>query len=76
MKCEKCVGRGWYENPKYPMKGNWAGVSSFKCGKCRGTGYVIGSIKEVLEFLKVLQNNPSAITKHDIQECIDTIEKY
>ena len=76
MKCDKCKGRGWYENPKYPEKGNFAGIPSIDCGKCKGSGYVIGNIKDVLQHLKYLQIKfeYDKTLLREINQCIDTIE--
>lgn len=57
MKCPKCDGRGWYENPSYPNPASWnyAGEPTKRCGKCKESGYIIGNVKDVLSFLKHLQ---------------------
>lgn len=79
MRCPKCEGRGWYENPKYPNPASWsyAGEPSIDCRKCGKRGYIIGNVPDVVEFLKVLANN----FEHDkerlreIKQCIEAIEK-
>lgn len=81
MKCEKCDGRGWNDNQRY---WNTAACIAYergiearkKCGKCKGTGYIIGNVKDVLDLLKVLKNNRQCCTDKEIQQCIDAIEKY
>lgn len=78
MICDKCQGKGWYPNPKYPSAGNWAGIPSFKCGKCKSSGYIIGNVKDVLdhmEYLKVKFKNDKETMRH-IEQCIDVITKY
>lgn len=84
MKCKKCEGRGWNENARY-----WNAKSninsdyylryepSIECGKCKGSGYIIGNVKDVLDFLKHLE---AAKFMHDkeyreqVRQCIDAIE--
>ncbi len=78
MVCPKCNGRGWYENPRYPNPASWsyAGVPSFKCSKCRETGYIIGNISDILQLLKVLQHKiyDKELSK-EIKQAIESIEK-
>ncbi len=76
MICPKCEGRTWVYNPK--NKGSWdfEHLATIHCGKCKGTGYVIGSVADVLGYLKVFKENRSAVSDKDIQSCIDIIEKY
>ncbi len=76
-KCTKCDGRGWYENPRYPLVGSWAGIPSFKCGKCKETGYVIGNVKDVLQFLKHLRVKFEYDKEYreQVDQCIAAIEK-
>jgi hypothetical protein len=75
--CPKCKGNGWYPNPRYPNPSSWswAGEPSFKCSKCKETGYIIGNVKDVLSFLKVLQNELRGEMLIELKQCIDTIEK-
>ena len=78
MKCPKCDGKGWYDNPKYPNPASWsdAGVPTFKCGKCRQTGYIIGNAKDVIDFLVVLEKRfeRDKETLREIKQCIKAIE--
>ena len=80
MKCEKCSGRGWYENPRYPNPASysWAGEPSFKCKKCRGTGYIIGEVRDVLDFLQHLKVKFELEKDREylrsVNQCIEAIE--
>ena len=80
MKCDKCDGVGWNDNPKYWDKRYDSYIlhdPRINCRKCKGTGYVIGNIKEVFGFLKVLEdrfNHDKEVLK-EIKQCIDAIEK-
>lgn len=82
MKCPKCKGCGYYPNPKYPNPASWsyAGEPSFPCRKCKQTGFVIGNVKEVLEFLNHLKVKFEIERDKDylreVNQCIDVIEKY
>lgn len=78
MICKKCEGKGWYDNPKYPAptSHSWAGVPTIDCRICKGTGYIIGNVKDVISFLKVLENrfhNDKEILK-EVNQCILAIE--
>ena len=77
MKCAKCDGKGWYDNPKYPIPyGNWAGEPTINCKKCKGSGYIIGNVKDVLDLL----NHLEVYFKYDkdylkqVKQCINVIE--
>ena len=78
MKCVKCDGNGYYDNPKYINCHSFCeGIESrINCKKCKGSGYVIGNIKDVVSFLKHLEFK----FQHDkeylfqIKQCLDTIE--
>ena len=81
MKCDKCEGRGWNDNPKYWDKRNSSHIlhsPSKKCMNCKGTGFVIGNIMDVLNFLHYLENTNQLLPQDrgDLRKCIDTIEKY
>lgn len=85
MECDKCGGCGWNENKRY-----WNAKAKLqsqyylrfeptvKCGKCGGSGYIIGKIKEVLDFLLHLEkgkfiNDPEYSSK--VRQCINAIDK-
>jgi len=82
MKCPKCNGEGWRYNPKYSgynaasLYSNGEDVRK-PCSKCRGTGFIIGSIREVYDTLIVLRNNHKWHKEElrDINQCIEAIEK-
>lgn len=87
MRCEKCDGKGCKDNPKYyeakcKYKTDYylTFEPTIKCRACKGTGYVIGDVKDVLNFLRGLEMKFSHF-KDDIEyldkvrECIKIIEK-
>ena len=80
MICGKCEGKGWYDNPKYPnpVHYSYAGEPTLRCRKCRGIGYVIGNVNDVLDFLKHLEVKFEKDKEYlpQVKQCIDTIEKY
>lgn len=81
MKCEKCNGTGSKDNPKYWDKSNDSYIMhnpKTKCKKCGGSGFIIGNVKDVLTFLHYLNNTNQLLPtdRKDLQQCIDTIEKY
>ncbi len=80
MKCPKCNGSGFRRNPKYPNPASWswAGIEGWPCKYCGESGYVIGNIKDILDFLKHLEvkfHNDKHY-RDQVKHCIDTIEKY
>ena len=85
MKCLKCEGRGWNDNQRY-----WNAKAKYqtdyylrfepsvKCRNCKGSGFIIGNIQEILDFLNHLEiakfmNDKEY--KHLTRQCIDAIEK-
>jgi RecJ-like exonuclease len=83
MKCQKCEGKGWNDNEKYwKAKANIHNDNymryepSIKCSKCKGSGYIIGNVKDVLSFLKHLEFKFSKDKEYleQVKNCINTIE--
>jgi RecJ-like exonuclease len=84
MKCQKCNGKGFVDNERY-----YSTKEKYKtdyylrydptivCNKCRGSGYIIEKVAEVLSFLKHLEvyfhQNPDY--KRQVKQCIEAIEK-
>jgi predicted nucleic-acid-binding Zn-ribbon protein len=81
MKCPKCNGSGFRVNKSYPNPASWsfAGVPGWPCKHCGESGYIIGNIKDVLDFLKHLEvkfgveHNKEYVKM--VKQCIDSIEK-
>ena len=60
MKCVKCNGKGKRDNPKYYRYGCAVayerGIQPMvNCKSCNGSGYIIGNIKDVINFLEHLK---------------------
>jgi len=62
MICENCKGKGWVDNSVYWKKKENLHSSAYllhdptiKCKKCHGSGYIIGNMNDILDFLKHLQ---------------------
>ncbi len=75
-RCVKCEGRGFKHNPKFHPG---IGVEpSLKCRTCRGSGFVIGDVGSVLNFLKHLEFKFEKDKEYlmQVKQCIDVIEKY
>ena len=81
MKCIKCDGIGTVPNNRYYNYGcaeaYERGLNAIKkCSNCKGSGFIIGNVKDVLNFLKHL----AVKFEHDkeylreTKQCIDTIE--
>lgn len=82
MKCEKCEGRGWITNVRYYDLGCAISYErnvqpTKKCKKCNGSGFIIGNINEVLEYLRYLENYfTHENKKHELRQvknCIKAI---
>ena len=83
MICDKCNGHGLVDNPKYYDHGSAIsyerGISpKKKCRKCKGSGYLIGNISEILAFLKHLEvkfeMDRDKEYLHQVKQCIKAIE--
>lgn len=76
-KCTKCNGQGTYPNPKYySSRADYIMYEPYKkCGICKGSGYVIGDIKDAFNVLRVYKNNPKSITDEEFKKCIEILEK-
>lgn len=84
MKCPHCEGRGWKHNQRYySAKERYPTCYYLKyeptvtCRKCKGTGFIIGNPKEVLEFLKHLEVAKFADDteyQRQVRQCISAIE--
>jgi len=79
-KCEKCEGQGWKDNPRYwNMSATIAwerGIPSrINCRECKGTGYVIGDVKDAIDTLRAWKNNPQGITNKEFKQAIEILEK-
>lgn len=74
MICKKCNGNGYRNNPRYHgcQDVGWH-EPRIKCRACEGSGFIVGSLKEVLDVLKVIRNG-GAWRKEDIVQAIKVIE--
>lgn len=85
MKCPKCEGRGWNDNQRY-----WNAKAKYqtdyylrfeptvKCGNCKGSGYIIGNVKDVLDFLRHLEKGKFMYDKEyaeQTRQCINAIDE-
>lgn len=79
MKCPRCDGKGYVDNPRYYNVGSAIayerGISpAKKCSKCNGSGFIIGNIQEIADRLLVAANGVT-ITKKEAKEMYDAIMK-
>lgn len=84
MKCPKCQARGFIDNKKYwnaKAKYNTCYYLRFnptvKCVNCKGSGYIIGNVQDVLDFLKHLEVAKFMYDKQykeEVRQCIKAIE--
>ena len=79
-KCDKCEGNGWKDNPKYwnaSRANDWylQYPTRINCRACKGTGYVIGDVRDAIDILKVWKNNPQGITDKEFKQAIEILEK-
>ncbi len=85
MKCTKCSGTGMVENPEYYRNKHQYDTCYYLlfsptrvCSKCKGSGYIIGKISEVLNFLEYLRDTEfrdNLEMKKQVIDCINTINK-
>lgn len=79
MVCPKCEGKGWIRNPR------WTGGScdvypiSYKCKFCEESGYVIGNVRDVLDYMNFLLAQHQRMGDKEgtakIKRCISIITK-
>lgn len=79
MRCEKCNGTGVVHNPRYYRHSSaeaWEmGIKPTKpCANCKGSGFIIGSIGEIVDRLRCAVNGVT-ITKREAKQMLDVIEK-
>ena len=79
-KCDKCDGNGWKDNPKYwnaTRMNDWYLQYNprIDCRACKGTGYMIGDVRDAIDILRVYKNNPHGITKSEFLKAIEILEK-
>lgn len=79
MKCPKCDGKGWRRNPKWTGGGCDVYPISYPCRYCGESGYVIGNVRDVLNYLKGMQaraeRSGDKRTSAELKRCISIIEK-
>ena len=68
------------DNPKY-----WNGRTninsqwylqfepSINCRACKGSGYVIGNIKDAIETLKFWKSDPKSITEKELRQAVEIL---
>lgn len=79
MKCEKCKGRGEYENPKFDRNKHYEHDRYLKCKNCKESGYICGNLADVKAVLESLTYYFSEINKDKerlqaVKDCIKVIE--
>ena len=81
MKCSKCNGRGYVDNPRY-WGGRYSCIEAWergydptiKCKQCNGSGYIIGNINDIVDRLKVAANGVT-ITQKEAKQMLEAILK-
>lgn len=79
MECPKCNGRGYITNKRYynmsPSLAWEHGIKPMRtCGNCKGSGFIIGNIKDIVDRLKCAVNGVT-ITPEEAKEMLDCIIK-
>jgi DnaJ-class molecular chaperone len=81
MKCTKCNGRGFIDNPRfysYKTGCNDAYMHGIeptkKCVTCNGSGYIVGNLKEIAERLLCAANGQT-ITPREAKNMYNAIMK-
>lgn len=82
-KCPKCDGNGWKDNPRY-----WSAKAKYateyylrydpriRCRECKGTGYVVGDVRDAIDTLRVWKNNPQGLLhSSDFTKAVKILEK-
>lgn len=80
MKCKKCNGYGYLENPKFLTIGTCEGYEMgvepwVTCVDCSGSGFRVENYNEVLNNLnRLLINTQDPIDRKTIQETLDLLK--
>ena len=80
MECPKCKGAGFVSNPRYynnDAQYSWShGISPSKiCSACKGSGYIIGNMKDIVERLRCAANGVT-ISDREAKQMYEAIVKY
>lgn len=73
MKCTKCKGRGWINNPRFCGKDIDCTSPTITCKRCGGTGYIIGNIHDVIERLESAANGDT-INQKEAKQMLESIK--
>jgi DnaJ-class molecular chaperone len=79
MKCPKCDGSGFVDNPSYYQHSpSWSWEHDIaprkECKNCNGSGFIIGNIKELAERLLCAANGVT-ITPREAKQMYNAIMK-
>lgn len=73
MICDKCNGKGFYENPHCRLVSNvvaWERgyTEPIKCRKCGGSGFLIGNANEVIEAIDFALNSRTNLSTRQLKQ--------
>lgn len=79
MKCPKCEGRGIVYNPRYyrysSVEAYERGIpAAIECKYCKGSGYIIGNIQDIVDRLKCAANGVT-ISQEEAKQMLEAILK-
>lgn len=80
MKCPVCNGIGQVDNPRYYRhSASWSWEhdipTRITCKKCKGIGFIIGNMADIVERLKSAANGVT-ITTREAKQMYEAIIKY
>ena len=80
MKCPVCDGIGQVDNPRYYRhSASWSWEhdipTRITCKKCKGIGFIIGNMADIVERLKCAANGVT-ITTREAKQMYEAIAKY
>lgn len=73
MICDKCNGKGFYDNPKRFTVSNciaWEHgyTEPIKCRKCGGTGFLLGNAEEVIKAIDVAIKSKTPLSIRELKQ--------
>lgn len=73
MICDKCNGKGFYDNPKMYTVPNCIAwecgyTEPIKCRKCGGTGFLIGNAEEVIKAIDIAIKSKTPLTIRELKQ--------
>ena len=80
MICDKCNGKGFYDNPKMNHVSNviaWERgyTEPIKCRKCGGTGFLLGNAADVIKAIDIAIKSKTPLTIRELKQLKSVLKR-